>query len=167
MKQHLGEPIKEFGTLIVVKLIYLFMLIGMPIIFTDLLWWQVLVSFTAMHMMAGFIFALVFQLAHIVEGVNQPTANELNVAENEWAVHQLMTTANFAPKNKLLNWFVGGLNFQVEHHLFPNICHLHYPQISKIVEATANKYGIPYLSNPTLFGAIKSHLIRLKELGRA
>jgi linoleoyl-CoA desaturase len=167
MKQHLGEPIKEFGTLIVVKLFYLFMLIGMPIIFTDLLWWQVLVSFTAMHMMAGFIFALVFQLAHIVEGVNQPTANELNVAENEWAVHQLMTTANFAPKNKLLNWFVGGLNFQVEHHLFPNICHLHYPQISKIVEATANKYGIPYLSNPTLFGAIKSHLIRLKELGRA
>lgn len=166
MQQHLGVPIKEFSMLVGVKLIYLSVFIGLPIIYTDLAWWQVLVSFTAMHMVAGFIFALVFQMAHIVEGVVQPTANEHNVAENEWAVHQLMTTANFAPNNKLLNWYAGGLNFQVEHHLFPNVCHLHYPKISKIVEATAHKYGVPYLSNPTLFGAIKSHLKRLKELGR-
>ncbi|MCF8425502.1 MAG: acyl-CoA desaturase [Bacteroidia bacterium] len=167
MKQHLGDPKKEYSILIGVKLIYLFILIGLPIIYTDLAWWQVLVSFTGMHMVAGFIFAIVFQMAHIVEGVVQPVPNENKVTENEWAVHQLMTTANFAPKNWLLNWYVGGLNFQVEHHLFPNICHLHYPKISKIVEATAKKYGFPYLSNPTLIGAVKSHLKRLKELGVA
>ncbi|MDZ4666456.1 MAG: acyl-CoA desaturase [bacterium] len=166
VKQHLGDPKKEFSILIGVKLIYLFIFIGLPIIYTDLAWWQVLISFIAMHMMAGFIFALVFQLAHIVEGVAQPVPNEDKVTENEWAVHQLMTTANFAPGNKLLNWYVGGLNFQVEHHLFPNICHLHYPAISKIVEATAKKYDIPYLQNPTLWSALVSHIKRLKELGK-
>lgn len=118
-----------------------------------------------MHLVAGFIFALVFQMAHIVVGVAQPILNENHVAEDEWVVHQLKTTANFAPNNYLLNWYVGGLNFQVEHHLFPNICHLHYPAISKIVEATAKKYDIPYLSNPTLISAVQSHLRRLKELG--
>ncbi|OYU96123.1 MAG: acyl-CoA desaturase [Bacteroidetes bacterium B1(2017)] len=165
MKQHLGDPKKEFSIMIGVKIIYLFVFIGLPILFTDLTWYQVLISFVAMHMVAGFIFSLVFQMAHIVEGVAQPMPDENHVAENEWAVHQLMTTANFAPRNWLLNWYVGGLNFQVEHHLFPNICHLHYPALSKIVEATADKYGVPYLQNDTLWMAIKSHIRRLKELG--
>jgi linoleoyl-CoA desaturase len=165
IEQHLSNARKEFSILIGIKLAYLFVVIGLPIIYTDLAWWQVLLSFLAMHMVAGFIFALVFQLAHIVEGVAQPVANENHVTENEWAVHQLLTTANFAPKNKLLNWYVGGLNYQVEHHLFPNICHMHYPALSKIVEKTAHKYGIPYLQNPTLWAAIKSHINRLKELG--
>lgn len=166
MKQHLGNPFKEFSILIAVKIIYLSLFIGLPILNTDLLWHQVLICFASMHLIAGFIFALTFQMAHIVEGVAQPLPDEHQVAENEWAVHQLMTTANFAPNNHLLNWYVGGLNFQVEHHLFPNICHMHYPAISKIVEATAKKYDVPYLSNPTLFSAVRSHLRRLKELGR-
>jgi linoleoyl-CoA desaturase len=166
MKQHLGNPIKEFPIMIGVKLIYLFVAIGLPILFTDLSWWQVLIAFVAMHMVAGFIFSLVFQMAHIVEGVAQPVPNNNKVTDNEWAVHQLLTTANFAPKNHLLNWYVGGLNYQVEHHLFPNICHMHYPAISKIVEKTASKYGIPYIQNPTLWSAIKSHIKRLKELGQ-
>jgi linoleoyl-CoA desaturase len=167
MKQHLGKPIWEFSLMIIVKLVYLFIVIALPIMYTDLPWYQILIAFVAMHMVAGFIFSLVFQLAHIVEGVAQPTINDEKIAENEWAVHQLMTTANFAPKNKLLNWYVGGLNFQVEHHLFPNICHIHYPKISKIVEATAKKYGVPYIQQPTLLSAVKSHLLRLKELGGA
>ncbi len=166
MEKHLGKPKFEFSLMVAVKLVYLFVIIGLPIIFTSLLWWQVLIAFVAMHMVAGFIFSLIFQMAHIVEGVAQPVADENNLADNEWMVHQLMTTANFAPRNHLLNWYVGGLNFQVEHHLFPNICHLHYPKIAKIVEATAKKYGVPYLQNDTLWKAIVSHLNRLKELGR-
>jgi linoleoyl-CoA desaturase len=87
--------------------------------------------------------------------------------KNSWAIHQLNTTVNFAAKSKLVNWFTGGLNYQVEHHLFPNICHVHYPAISKIVKATAQEYGIPYHCQKTFGSALKSHYAQLKELGRS
>jgi linoleoyl-CoA desaturase len=82
-------------------------------------------------------------------------------------VHQLRTTADFAPKNKVLNFLVGGLNFQVEHHLFPHISHVHYPAIQKIVSETCAKFNIPYHCNPSMVGAIGSHVRRMKYLGRA
>ncbi len=107
----------------------------------------------------------VFQMAHVVNGVEQPLPNKNNIITNEWAVHQLRTTANFAKDNKLLNWYVGGLNFQIEHHLFPNICHIHYPKIAPIVEKTALDFGIAYNTKSTFLNALKSHIKRLKELG--
>jgi linoleoyl-CoA desaturase len=94
-----------------------------------------------------------------------PTA-EGNI-ENEWAIHQLQTTANFARNNRLINWFVGGLNFQIEHHLFPNISHIHYRKISHIVERTAREYGLPYNMKASFREAIRSHLRMLKALGNA
>ena len=80
-------------------------------------------------------------------------------------IHQLKTTANFAKHSKLVTWYVGGLNFQIEHHLFPNICHVHYKKISNIVKATAEEYGILYNDKKTYFGAVRSHYKMLKELG--
>ena len=115
-----------------------------------------------MHWIAGFILSMVFQMAHIVEGAIQLDQDS---NQHEWAVHQLLTTANFAPKNKLLNWYVGGLNFQIEHHLFPHICHIHYANLSSIVAQTAADFGIPYNIKPTLGSAVHSHFMRLKELG--
>ncbi len=106
---------------------------------TPLLWWQVLIGVFAMHLMAGYIVTLVFQMAHIVEGVDQPLTNADGDVENAWAIHQLHTTANFARDNRFLNWYVGGLNFQIEHHLFPKICHVHYRRIAQIVEQTAER----------------------------
>ena len=86
--------------------------------------------------------------------------------ENNFTMHQLLTTANFSPKNRLFSWFIGGLNFQIEHHLFPNICHVHYRGISKIVKETAAEFGIPYNEHSNFYKAVKNHLYMLRDLGR-
>jgi linoleoyl-CoA desaturase len=88
------------------------------------------------------------------------------VIENDWAIHQLNTTVNFAPNNRLLSWYVGGLNYQVEHHLFPDICHVHYRNIAPIVKATAAEFNIPYYTKKTFFDALKAHANMLYQLGR-
>ena len=163
---HKANPTREMAIALGVKLVYLFIVICLPIILTNFTWWQVLIGFVVMHLVAGFIFSIVFQMAHIMENAAQPTVDENGITQNEWAIHQLLTTVNFAPKNRLLNWYVGGLNFQVEHHLFPNICHMHYKHISPIVQKTAKEFGVPYHSIPTLGKAIFSHTNRLKELGK-
>jgi linoleoyl-CoA desaturase len=90
-----------------------------------------------------------------------------NKIENEWAIHQINTTANFATNNKLISWLVGGLNFQIEHHLFPRISHVHYPAISKIIKSTCHEYGIEYIEYPKMTQAIHSHVMYLKRLGHA
>jgi linoleoyl-CoA desaturase len=164
-KQHQAKPAQEMMIALGVKFVYLFVMLGLPLLFTDYQWWQVLIGFTIMHLVAGFIFSIVFQMAHIVEGASQPLAEDGGINHTEWAVHQLQTTVNFAPNNRLLNWYVGGLNFQVEHHLFPQICHIHYKNISPIVKQTAEEFGIPYHSIPTLQASLVSHTKRLKELG--
>jgi linoleoyl-CoA desaturase len=109
---------------------------------------------------------VVFQLAHVVEGAEQPLPDADGVIHTDWVVHEMRTTANFAPGNALLTWYTGGLNHQVEHHLFPHICHVHYADIAPIVERTAREHGVPYNTHPTFFGALGSHVRRLKELGR-
>lgn len=117
-----------------------------------------------MHFVAGVILSLVFQTAHVVEGLDFPEPNEEGNIENQWAIHQLHTTADFARKNRLINFYVGGLNYQIEHHLFAKICHVHYPKISAIVKKTAEEYGIPYHEFPTFWSAIVSHYGILKWL---
>ncbi len=92
--------------------------------------------------------------------------NDSGVVEADWAVSQLYNTANFAPKAKLFSWYVGGLNYQVEHHLFPSICHIHYNKISKIVEQTAKEFHLPYHSYQTFLTALSEHTKMLKELGK-
>jgi linoleoyl-CoA desaturase len=108
----------------------------------------------------------VFQLAHTVEETSHPLPNENGIIENDWAIHQLNTTVNFSRNNKLLSWYVGGLNFQVEHHLFPRICHVHYPEIAPIVKQTAEEFGIPYLEQQYFSKALKSHFAALERFGR-
>jgi linoleoyl-CoA desaturase len=117
----------------------------------------------------GVLISVVFQLAHTVEHCDMIVMEELdeNKIESEWTVHQLNTTANFATKNRIINWFTGGLNFQVEHHLFPRISHVHYPAISKIIKDTCDKYEIKYNEYNRMYDAFKSHLRFLKEMGVA
>jgi linoleoyl-CoA desaturase len=123
--------------------------------------------FCVMHLFKGTALALVFQLAHVVEEVEFETVStEDKVIENEFAIHQVKTTANFAMKNKLVNWYVGGLNFQIEHHLFPKISHVHYPALSPIVQKHCALNGLHYNYNKTMHGAIASHWRFMKELGK-
>jgi len=112
------------------------------------------------------VLTTIFQLAHTVEETIHPLPNENNIIENNWLVHQMNTTVNFSRKNKFISWYIGGLNFQVEHHLFPTICHVHYPEISEIVKGTAEEFGIPYLENKTIGEALNSHIKTLLRFGK-
>jgi len=149
----------------VIKLAYLGIIIGLPIA-VGMAIWQVILGFLLMHFTAGIVLTVVFQLAHSVEGTSHPLPTTDGFIENNWAIHQMNTTVNFAHNNKLLSWYVGGLNFQIEHHLFPKICHVHYPQISKIVKRTAKEFNIPYLENKTFFKAVVSHFKLLRKFGQ-
>lgn len=149
------------------KIAYFFIILYLPIAIIGLPLGTTIAGFLIMHAIAGFILALVFQLAHTVEGTAHPLPNEVGVIENDWAMHQLITTANFSRKNKFVSWYVGGLNFQVEHHLFPYISHVHYPYIAEIVRETAEEFDVPYLENKTFFGAVSSHFTFLYKLGKA
>ncbi len=127
--------------------------------------WQALLGFFIMHAALGLSLALVFQMAHAVEEAEFPIPSDANKIENEWAIHQVKTTVNFAMRNKVISWLVGGLNFQVEHHLYPKISHIHYPQISKIVKKTCEDMNIEYNAFPTFWRALISHFSYLRIMG--
>lgn len=151
-------------TLIITKMIYVAIWIVLPIAM-GIVWWQVLLGFFVMHYTAGLILSVVFQLAHVLEETANPVPDENGEIENTWAIHQLYTTANFAPKNKIVNWFTGGLNHQIEHHLFPNISHVHYSKIAEIIKQTAAECNLPYHEFKTTRSAIAAHFRHLKALG--
>jgi len=149
----------------VAKLVYLFMFVVLPIMLLGFTTW--IVGFLLITMVTGFAISIVFQLAHTVEHTEFPLPSEdTGKIENEWAIHQIHTTANFATKNKTISWLLGGLNFQIEHHLFPRISHIHYPAISKIIKKTCGEYGINYIEFPKMGQAIISHIHYLRRLGQ-
>ncbi len=147
------------------KIWYAGIFIALPIIFIPLAWWQIIIGFFVMHFVCGLLLALIFQPAHVIEETSFFTPSTEGSVENNWAIHQIKTTANFARKSIFFSWFVGGLNYQIEHHLFPNICHVHYKKISKIVKETTKEYGLPYYEHKTFFAAVKSHFTLLHKLG--
>lgn len=139
--------------------------IALPLLIKGWLFW--LLFFMSMHLVLGFTLAIVFQLAHVVENTDFEVAKvDPKIIENEWAIYQVRTTANFAVENKIISWFVGGLNFQIEHHLFPRVSHVHYPKLSKIVKNTCAKFNLPYNEFPTMSAAIVSHFRMMKVLGQ-
>jgi linoleoyl-CoA desaturase len=156
---------KATWTLLFHKIWYLALTLVLPILIVDLAWWQTLLGFLGMHYICGLTLALIFQPAHVVQETDFYKLDESESIENNWAVHQLHTTSNFANKSVIFSWFIGGLNFQIEHHLFPHICHIHYKKISKIVKQTAEKYGHPYHQKKTFLGALISHFTLLHRLG--
>ncbi len=156
---------RAFVVMVGVKLAHAAVFIGLPILLTPFAWWQVILGFLLMHFTCGVILGTVFQLAHVVEGAQQPLPDAQGVIPNDWTVHELLTTADFAPQSRLLSWYTGGLNFQIEHHLFPYVSHLHYPAIAPIVRRTAEEFGLPYNVKPTLVAALASHVRRLRQLG--
>jgi linoleoyl-CoA desaturase len=148
------------------KLIHLVLFVVIPIISYGFLAW--LIGYLVFSIVTGFVISTVFQLAHTVELTSfVQVEGTPPVIENDWAIHQINTTANFSTKSKFVNWFTGGLNFQIEHHLFPKISHIHYPKISEIVKNVCQQYSIQYNEFQTLIGAVKSHRAFLKSMGTA
>ncbi|HZH65696.1 MAG TPA: acyl-CoA desaturase [Flavisolibacter sp.] len=156
---------KEHFLFWLTKLLYFGFYALLPIV---LLGWQTwLIGYLILNVTMGITLSMVFQLAHIVEKTEFEEAGEKpRQLDTEWAIHELRTTANFAPKNKIVTWFAGGLNFQVEHHLFPKISHVHYKELSKIVQDHCDRFGIPYHSYPKMRQAVLSHIKVMKQLGK-
>jgi linoleoyl-CoA desaturase len=148
------------------KVLFALVFMVIPIWQFSFLSWMV--GFLVMTTLSGLVLSIVFQLAHTVQDTSFPLANETTgKMEDEWAVHQLKTTANFATRSRVVSWLVGGLNFQVEHHLFPRISHIHYPAINKIVKQACQEFNVPYIEYRTVFKAIASHVLYLRSVGQA
>jgi linoleoyl-CoA desaturase len=159
------HPKEEYFWLFFYKAINYTLFLVLPLIVLPYAWYQILTGFVLMHLVSGFYLAIVFMLAHIVEDTHFPIPQQNGTLENTWAVHQMYTTADFAERSLMASYLTGGLNLQVEHHLFPNICSIHYRNLAPIVQATAKEHGVPYISYPTFGEAVASHRRFLKKLG--
>jgi linoleoyl-CoA desaturase len=155
---------KEHAIFWLSKVYYVSVFIVIPIMMVGTGAW--FVGFMIYHGALGFTLAIVFQLAHVVEDAEFVAAYNDTHIDESWAKHQVKTTANFARTNKIVNWYVGGLNFQIEHHLFPKVSHVHYPAISEIVKQTCADFDLHYNDFPTMWSAVKSHFKMMKEFGQ-
>jgi len=146
------------------KVVYVIVFVALPFLFFPT--GRFLLGFLVFHLTLSLFLTFIFQMAHLVEKVEfpVPSGDPLGIS-SEWAAHQLRTTANFGNDNALLNWFTGGLNFQIEHHLFPKVSHTHYRKISKIIEETASEFGLPYHSYDSYTSVFRSHYRMVRELG--
>ncbi len=145
------------------KIIYFGYLLVLPIILLPIPTWIVVLMFVSMHLTGGILLSLIFQPAHVFQGSEFMEQNEGSVNKS-WSLYQMETTTNFG-LNKFLTWLAGGLNYQIEHHLFPHISHVHYPAIAPIVKETAEEFGMPYHQQKTLWGALSLHGRALRNLG--
>jgi linoleoyl-CoA desaturase len=161
-KKHAGRDIAQLAA---GKMVYYGWSVVLPLLIIPLPWWQIVLGMLAAHAVAGIILGIVFQLAHVVEQTMHPEPDLVGLMPEDWPSHEMVTTANFAPRNRLLTWYVGGLNHQIEHHLFPKVCSRHYPALSAIVRRVAARHGLPYHCHDTFFGAVRSHLRTLKAFG--
>jgi linoleoyl-CoA desaturase len=146
------------------KLVFFTIAFAVPLMFHAA--WQVLASYGLVAVTLGLVLSVVFQLAHVVEAAAFPLPVEgSSIIENDWAIHQIETTVNFSRNNPFVTWLLGGLNFQVEHHLFPNICHVNYPAISKVVEQTCKEFGVKYNYHSSFWAGCLSHFYWLRHMG--
>ena len=158
------NPTHEFFIMLFTKVLYYFYMIVLPVLLGVQLW-VAIVGFIILHLITGVLITTIFQLAHVVEGPEHNDIPHNGKMDNTWAIHQLKSTANFACNNKLITFFAGGLNFQIEHHLFPTISHIHYEKISEIVKKTALEFNLPYYEFGQFHEAVASHLKILRLLG--
>ncbi len=161
-----GMTTKDHVIFWITKVSYIALYLVLPSIIWG--WGYTVLGFMVYHFMLGITLSIVFQLAHVVEETEFTDKHfENNKIDDEWAIHQLKTTANFATGSKFVSWFTGGLNFQVEHHLFPKISHVHYPALNKIVKKVCADMNLPYHEFSSFGKAVQSHVKHLKETGKA
>ncbi|MBJ6369261.1 fatty acid desaturase family protein [Snuella sedimenti] len=148
------------------KLFYYSYALLLPLLIVPQAWWIIVLAFLSMHFVTGLLVSIVFQIAHIMPSTEFPLPDKEGMIHASWYSHQFETTSNFSPKNKLLFWLIGGLNYQIEHHLLPDVCHIHYKELTKIVSETAQEFGLPYHVKKNIFHAISDHIKMLKHLGK-
>ncbi|MGY6559435.1 MAG: fatty acid desaturase family protein [Nitritalea sp.] len=157
---------KTIWNIIAWKLVYYTFILVLPILFSPFGVGQILLAFLALHFVTGLSISLIFQTAHITPEAAFPSTDSTGTVPGDRMSHQLATTCNYSPKSPLFSWCIGGLNYQVEHHLFPDICHIHYAKIAPVVAETAAEFGIPYYSKLSFLSALKAHTRMIRELGQ-
>ncbi|MFH6604466.1 fatty acid desaturase family protein [Maribacter algicola] len=148
------------------KLFYYTYALVIPLFLVPLAPWIIILAFLSMHFVTGLLISIVFQVAHIMPDTEFPLPDDDGMVAGDWSAHQLATTTNFSPNSSFFSWLIGGLNYQIEHHLLPNICHVHYKKISGIVADTAREYGMPYHTKVNFLSAVKDHVKTLHKLGK-
>ncbi len=161
-----NEYLKALISMSAWKVFYYCYALILPMAILPFAWWLTLLAFLTMHALTGLLVSVVFQVAHIMPNNTFPLPDTNGVIDNNWYGHQFETTTNFAPNNKLLFWLIGGLNYQVEHHVLPDVCHVHYKKLTRIVSDTAAEFGMPYHVKKSFAHAIWDHTKMLKLLGR-
>ncbi|WP_105049360.1 fatty acid desaturase family protein [Polaribacter butkevichii] len=161
-----NEYNKAFASMTGWKLLYYLYALVLPMIMLPFSWGLILVAFLSMHFITGLLISVVFQIAHIMPTNEFPLPDSEGEMNNNWYAHQFATTTNFSPKSKILFWLIGGLNYQIEHHILPDVCHVHYKDLTKIVSETALEFGMPYHVKKSFFHAVKDHTKMLRSLGK-
>jgi linoleoyl-CoA desaturase len=154
----------DLAGLVLGKAIFVAWTIAIPLLVYP--WWAVAAGYLAFSGVMSLVMAVTFQLAHCVEEADCAAPSELRAEKRLWAVHEVETTVDFCTRNPVLTWLLGGLNFQIEHHLFPRVPHTHYARIARIVQENAERHGVRYSVQPSLFAALRSHYRHLREMGR-
>jgi linoleoyl-CoA desaturase len=159
------HPRGELVLLFSIKAFYYTYMLVLPLIYLHAPWYSVILGFTVMHLFLGFTIALIFQPNHFNKDSTFPQAGEDGHIDNNYVQHIFDTTADYARGNALACWLLGSLNLHIIHHMFPNICHVHYSALTKIVKATAEEHGLRYRENKTIAGAFLAHLKWMKAMG--
>ena len=165
-EKNIKHPLKEYFILVFFKILYFTLNLVLPLMFLSAPVWVIVTGFIMIHILPGMTFALIFQANHVFEGTNYPVPNDSGQIDNNYAIHTLETTLDFARKNKLATFLMGGINVHVVHHMFPQYCHIHNNALTEILIETCNEYGLKYNEVPTLTEAIKIHFSMLKRLSR-
>jgi len=163
-QKNIKHPPKEFVALFIGKTVFYGLTLILPMIFVSHAWYTILGAWVFMHILPGLTFALIFQVTHVYEGTTYPLPDEEGNIDNNYALHVLETTADFSRHNRLGSWLMGGINIHVIHHILPQVCHVHYPALTKILKQVCDEFGIEYQENPNIWVALKKHYIILKHL---
>jgi linoleoyl-CoA desaturase len=158
-----GPRRQQLGMFLAGKVIFFTLAFGLPLLLHPV--WLVAAFYVLTASVLGLVLGTVFQLAHCVELADFPLEHASGQIEDAWAVHQVETTVDFARDSAVAAWCLGGLNFQIEHHLFSRMCHVNYPAIAPVVEQTCAEFGVRYSRNPSVLAAVRSHYRWLRRLG--
>ncbi len=163
-QKNIKHPREEYVALFIGKTVFYGLTLILPMIFVSHAWYIVLGAWVFMHILPGLVFALIFQVTHVYDGTTYPLPDNNGNIDNNYALHVLETTADFSRHSRLGSWLMGGINIHVIHHILPQVCHVHYPALTKILKQVCDEYGIEYQENPDFWTALKKHYVILKHL---
>lgn len=164
--KNIQHPLKEYIMLFITKGLYFFFTLVLPLMVIEVPAWWIIVGWLSTHLLPGVTFAFIFQVTHVYDGTHYPMPDDEGNIENNYAIHVIETTADFSRKSRIGNFLMGCINIHVVHHMLPGICHVHYPQLTKILIATCDEYGIKYQENKTFWIALKLHMRMLYNLSK-